>query len=60
MTGMPEAALAKEKDMPYATISVIVNPAAGLTNEELVLSDMLNVLSEGGKTCINILKAIED
>ncbi len=60
MTGMPEAALAKEKGMPYATISVIVNPAAGLTNKELLLSDMLSVLSEAGTTCSNILKAIEN
>ena len=60
MTAMPEAALAKEKEIPYATISVIVNPAAGLTDKELLLSDMLSVLSEAGKKCSNILKAIEN
>ena len=58
MTGMPEAALAKEKEIPYATISVIVNPAAGLTNEKIILSDMLCVVRK--REDINIIKAIED
>ena len=30
MTGMPEAALARELDLPYATIAVVANYAAGL------------------------------
>jgi 5'-methylthioadenosine phosphorylase len=29
MTGMPEAALAREIDVPYATLAVVVNHAAG-------------------------------
>jgi 5'-methylthioadenosine phosphorylase len=29
MTGMPEAALARELDLPYAAIAVVVNHAAG-------------------------------
>ena len=29
MTGMPEAALAREIKLPYASIAVVVNPAAG-------------------------------
>ncbi|MBS1215637.1 MAG: 5-methylthioadenosine phosphorylase, partial [Proteobacteria bacterium] len=29
MTGMPEAALAREIDLPYATLAVVVNHAAG-------------------------------
>jgi 5'-methylthioadenosine phosphorylase len=29
MTGMPEAALARELDLPYAAITVVVNQAAG-------------------------------
>ena len=29
MTGMPEAALARELDLPYATLAVVVNYAAG-------------------------------
>jgi 5'-methylthioadenosine phosphorylase len=29
MTGMPEAALAREIELPYATLAVVVNHAAG-------------------------------
>jgi purine nucleoside phosphorylase len=29
MTGMPEAALARELGLAYATVAVVVNPAAG-------------------------------
>jgi 5'-methylthioadenosine phosphorylase len=29
MTGMPEAALARELGLPYAHLAVVVNPAAG-------------------------------
>ena len=29
MTGMPEAALARELELPYASIAVVVNHAAG-------------------------------
>jgi 5'-methylthioadenosine phosphorylase len=29
MTGMPEAALARELKLPYAALAVVVNPAAG-------------------------------
>ena len=29
MTGMPEAALARELRLPYAALAVVVNPAAG-------------------------------
>lgn len=35
MTGMPEAALARELDINYASLSVVVNPAAGLSGIEL-------------------------
>ena len=29
MTGMPEAILSRELGIPYATLAVVVNPAAG-------------------------------
>ena len=29
MTAMPEAALARELDLPYASLCIVVNPAAG-------------------------------
>ncbi|MFM7273264.1 MAG: S-methyl-5'-thioinosine phosphorylase [Gammaproteobacteria bacterium] len=33
MTGMPEAALARELGLPYASLAMVVNPAAGIGNE---------------------------
>ena len=35
MTAMPEAALARERDLEYAGLSVIVNKAAGLAGEAI-------------------------
>lgn len=40
MTGMPEAALARELSMDYAALSVVVNPAAGLSGVELSEEDI--------------------
>ncbi len=34
MTGMPEAALAREQDLPYAAVAVVVNHAAGKGDSE--------------------------
>ena len=38
MTGMPEAALARELDLPYAAIAVVVNHAAGRGDSTLQVS----------------------
>ena len=38
MTGMPEAALARELDLPYVAIDVVVNHAAGRGDSEHVVS----------------------
>jgi len=59
MTGMPEACLAKEMGIPYATMAIVVNPAAGLGKGEILLSDMERALSQGFKICIDILKTVE-
>ncbi len=40
MTGMPEAALAKELGLNYATIAVIVNWAAGKSTGEILFSEI--------------------
>ncbi|HRP23548.1 MAG TPA: S-methyl-5'-thioinosine phosphorylase [Thauera sp.] len=46
MTGMPEAALARELDLPYAAISVVVNYAAGRASsaDGIVFGDIELVL----------------
>ncbi len=38
MTGMPEAALAREQEMPYATLAVVANHAAGLGDSHKAIS----------------------
>ena len=38
MTGMPEAALAREIDLPYAAVCVVVNHAAGRGDSALQIS----------------------
>ncbi|HET9340652.1 MAG TPA: S-methyl-5'-thioinosine phosphorylase [Casimicrobiaceae bacterium] len=49
MTGMPEAALARELDLPYAAICVVVNHAAGRgdSGEAISMNALLATL-EGG------------
>lgn len=44
MTGMPEAALARELDLPYASICMVVNPAAGLGDLPLTIAMMREIL----------------
>lgn len=40
MTGMPEAALARELELPFAVLAMVVNPAAGLTDRAIDLSEI--------------------
>ena len=47
MTGMPEAALARELNMAYASLCLVVNPAPGLQDESITLDAIMAVLSEG-------------
>ena len=56
MTLMPEAALARELDLPYAALAVVVNHAAGLGDSKLAISvsDMPKVLA----TAMNNVRAL--
>ena len=47
MTGMPEAALARELGIAYASIALSVNWAAGLSAQPITLADIHQVLSSG-------------
>lgn len=47
MTGMPEAALARELGLRYACIALVVNKAAGLGNGTIALSAIQHVLNSG-------------
>ncbi len=47
MTGMPEAALARELEIPYANCSVIANWAAGKTAGTITLPEIIKNLEQG-------------
>lgn len=47
MTALPEAALARELGLPYAMLSLVVNPAAGKSEGEITMAEINRVLAEG-------------
>ncbi len=47
MTGMPEAALARELDLPYACLALVVNPAAGKASGLITMTEIEAALAEG-------------
>jgi len=47
MTGMPEAVLARELEIPYAMLSLVVNPAAGKDDREITMAEIEAVLHTG-------------
>jgi 5'-methylthioinosine phosphorylase len=47
MTGMPEAALARELELAYASLALVVNRAAGLEAGSTSLEEMRRVLDAG-------------
>ncbi|MGZ8135733.1 MAG: S-methyl-5'-thioinosine phosphorylase [Methylococcaceae bacterium] len=57
MTGMPEAALAKELDMEYASVSVVANWAAGKTEGEITMAEIEQNLHIGMANAASLLKA---
>ena len=58
MTGMPEAALARELELPYANISVVANWGAGIVAGEITMAEIEKNLETGMSKAIALLKAI--
>ena len=58
MTGMPEAALARELAIPYACLAVVVNPAAGKTDKEISLEEIRHHLNAGMTRAARILQSL--
>lgn len=46
MTAMPEAALARELEIDYAAINIVVNWAPGIAAEELSMATMMQLIAE--------------
>lgn len=57
MTGMPEASLAREMGMEYASIALSVNWAAGLTDHPITMSDIQLALEKGMGDVLKIIEA---
>jgi 5'-methylthioadenosine phosphorylase/5'-methylthioinosine phosphorylase len=55
MTGMPEAALAKELNINYAAIAVVANWAAGKSDGEITMAEIEHHLKEGMANVITLL-----
>ena len=58
MTGMPEAALARELGMAYAAVCMVVNPAAGLEDEPITLEAMRGILRREAAVVRRLLGAL--
>jgi purine nucleoside phosphorylase len=58
MTGMPEAALARELELNYANISVVGNWAAGIVAGEITMAEIEKNLEVGMGKAVELLKAI--
>ena len=55
MTGMPEAALARELELPYASMCVIANMAAGRGEGEITMEAIEANLEKGMKNALRVL-----
>lgn len=58
MTCMPEAALAKEQELCYASIAIVVNLAAGKGDEELTMDVIKKHLDKGIVKVKQLLEAV--
>jgi 5'-methylthioinosine phosphorylase len=60
MTGMPEAALAREIGLRYAMLALVVNRAAGVGDVPVTVAAMREVLLQGADSIRNILSRFLD
>jgi 5'-methylthioinosine phosphorylase len=58
MTGMPEAALAREQELAYASLALSVNWAAGLGSEAITMEKIHQVLDRGMHTVRSVLQRL--
>jgi 5'-methylthioinosine phosphorylase len=57
MTGMPEAALAREAGLGYASVALVVNAAAGRSDAEISIAEINQNLETGMQQVIKLLLA---
>lgn len=57
MTGMPEAALARELEICYAGISVVANYAAGISRRKLTVAEVMEAMKDSTEKIKDLLKS---
>lgn len=58
MTGVPEVVLARELGMCYATIALVTNEAAGISNEPLTHAEVIATMNMLGETVARLVENI--
>lgn len=58
MTGMPEAALARELEMKYVCCAVVVNPAAGKNGDDIITMNVIKQNLTQGMESVHELLAV--
>ncbi|WP_338922396.1 S-methyl-5'-thioinosine phosphorylase [Pseudomonas silesiensis] len=58
MTGMPEAALAREMELDYACLALVVNPAAGKSTAVISMAEIEQALRDGMGTVTSTLARV--
>ena len=56
MTGCPEVSLARELGIAYASIALIVNPAAGLSEDEITMDEINKALDLGKSKALTVIE----
>lgn len=57
MTGVPEVVLAREVNIPYASLCLVANPAAGLSTAPITMEEVEAVVASGTETVLQIMDA---
>ncbi len=55
MTGVPEVVLAAERGIPYASLCLVANPAAGLSTEPITVDEVMSVVASGAEVVTGLL-----
>ncbi len=55
MTGYPEVALAVEAGLPYASIGIVSNPAAGMNDEPLSVDDIVHLIENAAEPLYRLI-----
>jgi len=58
MTGMPEAALARELAIPYASLAIVVNAAAGKGEGAITMDDIARVMADAAPQVLALLQSV--